>query len=240
MTILAIDTSSTWCSVALLLNDVRYLIKHQELGSHASSFLLPWVDELCHLAQIDLTSIKAVAVSQGPGAFTGVRLGVGVAQGLALALNKPLLPIPSLDGIAMLKYKKQDFTDACLQKMMIALDARMGQVFWASYEVTSSHPPRRLTQIHVNSPEDLDMSEVDLCIGNGFEIYADRIQFKAGYSLTVSANSVPHALGIAYAATYYQNFDAYQPELCQPLYIRDKVALTTAERLASKKNWLRV
>jgi tRNA threonylcarbamoyladenosine biosynthesis protein TsaB len=99
MPILAIDTSTQWCSVAIYFPDKTYLFRHEKVGNTASQVLLHWVYDLMLEAKLTWNDIRALAVSQGPGAFTGIRLGLGVAQGLAYAQQKPLIPIPSLDGM---------------------------------------------------------------------------------------------------------------------------------------------
>ena len=81
MRILAIETSSSWCSVALGLTQQKILQRHDDVGSTASQYLLPWVQTLLQEAQLELVDLDAIAVDIGPGAFTGVRLGVACAQG---------------------------------------------------------------------------------------------------------------------------------------------------------------
>jgi len=94
--ILAIDTSSAWCSVALSLSDTAPLVRHQKVSAGASQLLLPWIEELLRQASSELASLDAIAVGIGPGAFTGVRLGVAVVQGLATAAKLPILPVAVL------------------------------------------------------------------------------------------------------------------------------------------------
>ena len=100
--ILAIDTSSAWCSVALSVGSVsKHVVeRHELLGPTASQHLLPWITDLLKQEGIRLRDLDAIAVGIGPGAFTGVRLGVAVVQGLALAANLPIAPVASLDAIA--------------------------------------------------------------------------------------------------------------------------------------------
>jgi len=99
---LAIDTSSAWCSVALSLGESDPISRHQPVAAGASQLLLPWIEEMLQASNLTMTDLDAIAIGIGPGAFTGVRLGVAAVQGLALAANLPVIPITSLDAIATL------------------------------------------------------------------------------------------------------------------------------------------
>ena len=101
MHILAIDTSSAWCSVALSVGDSAPLYRHESVSSGASQLLLPWVEDLLSKADIPLSKLDAIAIGVGPGAFTGVRLGLAVVQGLAIGADLPVIPVASLDALAL-------------------------------------------------------------------------------------------------------------------------------------------
>jgi tRNA threonylcarbamoyladenosine biosynthesis protein TsaB len=236
MTILAIDTSSAWCSVALLFNDGRFDLKHEELGSQSSKFLLPWIDELMSRNNLSWSSIHAIAVSQGPGAFTGVRLGIGVAQGLAFANDKPLVPVASLDGVAFCQYFTRDPKWLVDGKIVVALDARMDQVYWATYQTSSKDLPHRIGGIELSAPLDINVNEVNAVVGNASDIYPGQIQVKEAVILDNRLEVSPNALGIAFGAKQLVNYSGCDAAGCQPLYIRDKVAQTIAERNLSKIN----
>ena len=98
--ILAIDTSSAWCSVALSIDNNEPLFRHDPVSAGASQLLLPWIEEMLIQADISLHDLDAIAIGVGPGAFTGIRLGLAVAQGLAISSRLPVLPVASLDAIA--------------------------------------------------------------------------------------------------------------------------------------------
>ncbi len=83
--ILAIDTSSAWCSVALSLEGQAVQFRHETVTAGASQLLLPWIESLLSDAKSSLKDLDAIAVCIGPGAFTGVRLGVAAVQGLAIS-----------------------------------------------------------------------------------------------------------------------------------------------------------
>lgn len=250
MTILAIDTSSAWCSVALFFADQTYVIKHELVSNQSSQLVLPWIQDLMTKANLNWSNIDAIAVSQGPGAFTGVRLGVGIAQGIAFSTSKPLIPIASLDSIAAKQYYLNDPQWTMAGKAIIALDARMNEVFWASYQTFPNAPPKRLGEINLSAPEQIRMNDAHVLTGSAFieyqsAIFSETNQTNQEFSAPIiqgSENS--NALGVAFLA--YQEWqgladelknkslDLFAPELCQPLYVRDKVAQTTREREQAK------
>ena len=86
--ILAIDTSSAWCSVALSIDNNEPLFRHDPVSAGASQLLLPWIEEMLIQADISLQDLDAIAIGVGPGAFTGIRLGLAVTQGLRRSCSK--------------------------------------------------------------------------------------------------------------------------------------------------------
>ena len=143
--ILAIDTSSAWCSVALSFGEVEPAFRHQPVAAGASQLLLPWIEEILEASKLALTDLDAIAIVIGPGAFTGVRLGVAAAQGLALAANLPVIPVVSLDAIAMQLLSGPDFQKVQPSQFVVAVDARMDEIYWAKYQYASSdNEPQRL------------------------------------------------------------------------------------------------
>ena len=151
--ILAIDTSSAWCSVALSIDDERPAFLHQKVSAGASQLLLPWIEQLLNAAKINLSSLDAIAIGVGPGAFTGVRLGLASVQGLAVATKLPVLPVISLDAIAAELVQTPAFLTARPKRFLVAIDARMNEVYWAHYETTPSGLPVRLGEVALTSPE---------------------------------------------------------------------------------------
>ena len=135
--ILAIDTSSAWCSVALSLDPSTEdtLVHHELLGPGASQHLLPWITELLQQEGITLRDLDAIAVGIGPGAFTGVRLAVAAVQGLALASHLPVAPVASLDAIAAIAidHPLAKAMDVSKHQFTVAIDARMGEVYWGQF-----------------------------------------------------------------------------------------------------------
>ena len=100
MKILAIESSGLVASVAVTENNTllgEYTMNHKKTHSQT---LLPMLEELSKMIELDLNSIDAIAVSQGPGSFTGLRIGSATAKGLGLALDKPIIPVPTVDALA--------------------------------------------------------------------------------------------------------------------------------------------
>ncbi|QWE31688.1 tRNA (adenosine(37)-N6)-threonylcarbamoyltransferase complex dimerization subunit type 1 TsaB [Polynucleobacter sp. Adler-ghost] len=232
--ILAIDTSSAWCSVALSLNDAAPIVRHQKVSAGASQLLLPWIQELLSEASIELTDLDGIAIGVGPGAFTGVRLGVAAVQGLATAARLPVHPVASLDAIASQLVQTSAFIASGAQSFVIAVDARMEEVYWASYRVGITRLPARQGDIHLTAPEGVELTQIDFVAGSAIAEFGDRLfastpRILAGTHLdsTIGVN----ALGVLTCAQDMWSKGMQEDvHLLEPLYIRNKVALTSIER----------
>lgn len=231
--ILAIDTSSAWCSVALSLGDQAPLLKHEAVSAGASQLLLPWIESLLSEAHLNLKDLDVIAIGIGPGAFTGVRLGVAVAQGLAISQNIPVIPVCSLDAIAAQLISTDAFRNLNPQRFMVAIDARMEEVYWTPYEMSEYPMPKRIGNIHLTKPEQLNFEGIQLLAGGAMSAYGQRLpEFTGAIESEISIS----ALGILKCAQYFMRtgLQCDVREL-EPLYVRDKVAFTTAEREEAKK-----
>ena len=233
--ILAIDTSSAWCSVALSLPDAAPLFRHQKVSAGASQLLLPWVEELLSEASIQLSSLDAIAIGNGPGAFTGVRLGVAAVQGLAIAARLPVLPVASLDAIASQLEQTPAFISSGARSFVVAVDARMEEVYWATYKNVGNQLPQRQGEIHLTSPEGIELSHVEFLAGSAITEFGNRLFASVAQPLASShldSTIGVSALGILACAEEMWGKGLQQDvHLLEPLYIRNKVALTTAERI---------
>lgn len=243
--ILAIDTSSAWCSVALSVGPTpeHVVERHELLGPSASQYLLSWITDLLKQEGMTLRDLDAIAVGIGPGAFTGVRLAVAVVQGLALATHIPVAPVASLDAIAasaidhpfiqVMEDGKYQFT--------VAIDARMGEVYWANYSVMKAEQaqspsialPERLGDIQLSKPEDIQMGMSQCVFGSAVAQYPSYFEqcmpsSKMDGTLGVSARGV-----LRCAQAMATNHQLITVDQLEPLYVRNKVALTSAERGAN-------
>ncbi len=126
MKILAIEASSLVASVAILTDDIitaEYTINHKITHSQT---LLPMIDEVCKRTETEVEEFDAIAISSGPGSFTGLRIGSATAKGLGMALNIPLIHVPTLDAMAYNAFG----TDMLICPIM---DARRSQVYTGIY-----------------------------------------------------------------------------------------------------------
>jgi len=240
--ILAIDTSSAWCSVALSVDTAaeRLVERHELLGPGASQHLLPWIADLLKQEGITLRDLHAIAVGIGPGAFTGVRLGVAVVQGLALATHLPVAPVASLDAIAAsaIDHRLLQATDASKRQFTVAIDARMGEVYWANYNERNAEQgdgdsvtlPERIGEIQLSKPEDVQLGMSQCAFGSAIT------QYPAHFERCMSSSHMDGTLGVSArgvlrcAQVMVANQQLIAVDQLEPLYIRNKVALTSAER----------
>lgn len=232
--ILAIDTSSAWCSVVLSLDGCPPLVRHQQVSAGASQLLLPWIDELLKLSSTKLSALDAIAIGIGPGAFTGVRLGIAAVQGLATAAKLPVLPVAGLDAIAAQLVQTPDFISSGASAFVIATDARMGESYWAKYETSPWGLPIRIGNIELSTPELVDLTGAQFIAGSAVNEFGDRLF--ANQATRLPNDRVNAALGIdaqgilSCANVMWAQGLAQDIHLLEPLYIRNKVALTTLER----------
>jgi len=226
--ILAIDTSSAWCSVALSLDDQAPELRHEAVSAGASQLLLPWIESLLSNANINLKDLDVIAVGIGPGAFTGVRLGVAAVQGLAISNNLPVISVSSLDAIASQLVRAPGFQKTNTKHFVIAIDARMDEVYWARFETQLNHQLKRTGDIYLTKPEDLALEDVDYLAGSAINSYRERLPKFNG---VLDSEIAISALGVVDCARQLfiegMQHDVRQLE---PLYVRNKVAFTTAER----------
>lgn len=225
MQILALETSTELGSCALWL-DGRILEKRCPAGQAHSETLLPLVRSLLAEAGLALNQLDALAFGVGPGAFTGLRVACGAAQGLAVAADLPLLPVTSLENIA---------TQISGERRLALLDARMGEVYVAAYR-EQANCLQLQGDIRVLPPAEIELPTAGawtLC-GNIAAIHLDLIDRLQGQGASLAEGVQRPLAGVAASLGVARLLagDGIDPALAAPLYIRDKVAKTVAERLA--------
>ncbi|HAE90998.1 MAG TPA: tRNA (adenosine(37)-N6)-threonylcarbamoyltransferase complex dimerization subunit type 1 TsaB [Idiomarina baltica] len=225
-TLLAIDTSTENCSVALQV-DNTVISREMESPREHSQRLLPFVQAVLEEADIKLSDVDGLIVGIGPGSFTGVRIGVSIAQGLAFGASLKVNGVSSLDAMA-LEGSQNRVTDWIIS----AIDARMGEVYWRVYQHRDGHLQACATA-KVDKPEQLNLaaelerhgyqaSESIGYVGTGWETY--REQLAATVSVTPqSLNCVlPTAEAMLRWAQLY-NEPAVAADELEPLYVRNEV-----------------
>lgn len=225
MNILAIETSCEHASVALLSGGSMI---ERPLEGHAnhSEYLLPTLRELLAEAQLPLTRVDAIAFGCGPGAFTGLRLACGVAQGLAMGGGLGVVPVSSLAALSL---------QGGSEHVLVATDARMGEVYSAAYRVVDG-VPAIVREMSCDPPELVLFPEQGLwsVMGSALRSYEAVLRSRWVERVTGWNDDVaPKAGDVARIAAYEVSAGrVLAPELAAPVYVRDKVALTTRERLA--------
>lgn len=223
MKLLALDTSTENCSVALWLDgEIR---SRQELaGQRHSDLILPMLEELLGEAGIALNSLDGIAYGEGPGSFTGLRIGCGVAQGLALGADLPVLGISTLLALA---------EAAPGERVLACLDARIGEIYHAAYEKRHGawHAASEPSLCYAKDAPDLPGTGW-VGAGSAFAAYAEALQQRySGQLLSTDGSVYPQARDMArLAAPLFAQGLGRDAALAAPLYIRNKVALKTAER----------
>ena len=223
-TILAIETSSELASAALSYKG--QVISRETSGVHThSQTVLPMVQELLAQAGMPLSQCDAIAFGAGPGSFTGVRTACGVAQGLAFGLDLPVIPIVTLQAMA------HACREACgVDDVLVLLDARMDEVYWAQYRYRDGW--QTVIEPTLSASSAVSASGSVTACGNGLIAYASAFD-SMPFARNAQRDVMPHAAQVVQLA---------QVELAagrvvsardaQPMYLRNKVAFTTAERLA--------
>ena len=214
-TILAIDTTSEAVSVALLLGGACYE-RYQYAPQQQSALVLPMIEDLVKSANLRLSDLDAIAVGAGPGSFTGVRLSVTVAQGLAFGLNKPVIPISTLQALAQQAIRRLGATQ-CYS----AIDARMKELYVGYYESNADGlaVPLWPDKLIAQTDSHLDMP-AGCGVGTGWLYLSKQYPDMLAY-----ATWVPRAKDIAYLALdrFKQNDMIVSGDL-KPIYLRNMVA----------------
>ena len=223
MKILALDTSTEYCSVALLL-DGQILSQEVLAKQRHSDLLLPMIQQILLEAGLELAQLNGIAFGAGPGSFTGLRIACGVAQGLAFGSGLPVTGVCTLEAMA---------EEAGSSRVIAAIDARMGEIYQAAY-IRSGNQWKTECQPVLCSPQNSPLlagNDWTGC-GSGFDVHEETL--RARYEGCVShiiRGIRPQAHAIArLAAPRFINGSGVDPAEAVPVYIRNKVALKENER----------
>ena len=225
MNLLAIETATETCSVALAING-EVLEYYQHAPRKHAELLLPWVDKILAEAGVAFSSLDAIAFSRGPGSFTSLRIGIGVVQGLAWAANKPVIPVSSLAATA------QTAANEGVGSALVALDARMNEVFTGTFEVNDTGVMLPVTAEKVCGPGSVSVPEnpETFGIGVGFDRYPELSEV-SNQLMGTRADTWPKASSmLQLAREWLKSNEPLSAEQAQPVYLRDNVAKKEKDR----------
>jgi tRNA threonylcarbamoyladenosine biosynthesis protein TsaB len=230
-TVLAVDTATPRCSVALAV-DGRIVEIAETVGQRHTERVLPMVQSLLRGEGRRLDDCDAIAFGAGPGAFTGLRIACGVAQGLAFGVGKPVVAVGNLEALAL----AASHGAPAARRVLAAIDARMQEIYWAAYDVEAG----RLLERHAPAlaaaadlPALCEWQAPDLVAGNAVTscpaVAAELRQPTAAEAIASAATIARLALARLAAGR------AVPPAQAAPIYVRDRVALTVDERRAAAR-----
>ncbi len=219
MKLLALDTATEACSAALLSGDTVYE-RHDIAPRRHAELILPMVDGVLTEAGLGLNDLDAIAFGRGPGAFTGVRIAAGVTQGLALGAGLPVIPVSSLAALAQPALGKAAV-------VLPAIDARMGEVYWAAYESDQDGLATALAGEKVASPDAVRVPSTGQIfgIGSGWGTYRERLErILEGRIGGIDPDRFPLAKDmLPLAVREYNAGRCVSAEQALPVYLRDNV-----------------
>ena len=231
MRVLALDAATEACSVALLSGDEtigRFAVGIPSAAPH----LLAMVEAVLAESGMALTMLDGIAASIGPGAFTGVRISVATAQGLAFGAGLQVVPVMTLEALACRAMRSG------VQHALACLDARMGEVYWGCFAADLKRGVRALSTARVGPPQSVELAGAGLYggIGRGFAAYPQLGELPGLVLEPGDAQALPHAREFARLGAIRLGLgEGLDPAGLTPLYLRDKVALTEAERRLSTR-----
>ncbi|HQX23408.1 MAG TPA: tRNA (adenosine(37)-N6)-threonylcarbamoyltransferase complex dimerization subunit type 1 TsaB [Pseudomonadota bacterium] len=229
MRLLALETATEACSVALWV-DGAVIERHELAPRRHAELVLPMVDAVLAEGGISRRALDAIAVGRGPGAFTGVRLAIAVAQGLALALDRPVVPVSTLAALALAAAQ-----DAGAAPILAAIDARMGEVYAGCFRADAQGLVEPIAAELLAPPHSLLLPAQPAwrVVGSGWLTYRDLISPLLGDAAIAYEDgaALPRAAAIArLGARDHARGLGVDAASAQPVYLRDKVALTLAEQ----------
>jgi tRNA threonylcarbamoyladenosine biosynthesis protein TsaB len=223
--ILALDTSTEACSCALQVGG-EIIEDYAVIPRQHAQNILPMIQRLLHDAGLGFAQLDAIAFGRGPGSFTGLRIAAGVAQGLALASDLPVLPISTLAALALQAHAVTG--DSAL---LACLDARIDEVYWAWYSIENCLPVLQGDEVLCKPelmypcPAEFTGSTRSLtAVGNGLE-YIDRFPLSVSQLAgTQLPEQLPRAASmVRLALAEFLQGRSIKPEEASPIYLRDKV-----------------
>lgn len=231
MKVLAVDTATEACSAAIYI-DGEIRERFELAPREHARLLLPMVDGLMAEAGLKPQQLDAIAFGCGPGSFTGVRIATGVVQGIAYGADLPVVPVSNLAAISQSCIQKTEYST-----VFAAVDARMHEIYWAVYQRDAEGYAQLIGKEHVQPAADVNALLLKgYGIGSGWLGYQQELTERLGEQLIAyDAEYLPHSAEIALLGVIgIKREQTVDVKHAMPVYLRDKVAKTTAEREALK------
>ena len=227
MKLLAVETATEACSAAIMI-DGEITEQFSLTANGHSKLILPMIDALMADAGLKPTDLDGLAFGCGPGSFTGVRIATGIIQGIAFALDLPVVPVSNLATVA------QDFFDHNEENLaFVAMDARMNEIYWGVYQRNASGFAELLGKEAVLPASEIEFPGVSgVGIGSGWKAYHQELLSHLSHRVIgYDADILPRARAVARLGTEGFKLGLAVPvEQAMPVYLRDKVAKKESER----------
>lgn len=220
--ILAVDTATENCSVALMIGD-DVISRCEYAPREHTTKILPMIDAVLADAGIKLKQLDALAYGRGPGSFTGVRIGIGIAQGLAFGANLPMIGVSTLAAMAQGSFRLHQ-----ADHVLTAIDARMGELYWAQYQRKTDGDWLLLGNEQVIAPDVLLANvqadtNIWLTAGTGWEAYPELLT-QLPFNAQLGSVLYPDSQDMVYLAKYaFARGEIVTAEAASPIYLRDTV-----------------
>jgi tRNA threonylcarbamoyladenosine biosynthesis protein TsaB len=227
MKLLAVETATEACSAALMIDGE--ITEHYSLTTNGhSKLILPMIDALLADAGLQPSDLDGLAFGCGPGSFTGVRIATGIIQGIAFALDLPVMPVSNLAALA------QDFFDNNDENLVfVAMDARMNEIYWGVYQRNASGYAELLGKEAVLPASGIEFPDLSgVGIGSGWKVYSQILLTRLSHHvIRYEHDKLPRARAVArLGAQGFNQGLAVSVEQAMPVYLRDKVAKKESER----------
>lgn len=228
VTLLALDTATEACSVALLRGGEKTHLAQFAQREH-TKHILPMVDEILAQAGITLSQVDALVFGRGPGSFTGVRIGAGIAQGLAFGADLPVIPVSNLAAMAQAAYAKYQ-----AENVLTAIDARMNEVYFAQWQAQKVRSDfgefldwQPMIAEQVCSPSNVieqvaqQHHENAVLAGTGWAAYPELKEANLGKATEITLPSALYMLDLALPKWFAG--EIISPLEIEPIYLRNEV-----------------
>lgn len=227
MKLLAVETATEACSAALMIGgEITEQFSLADKGH--TKLILPMIDSLLSEARLTPTDLDGLAFGCGPGSFTGVRIATGIIQGIAFALDLPVVPVSNLAALA------QDFFDQTQENLaFVAMDARMDEIYWGVYQRNADGYAELVGKEAVIPANNIEIPNVSgVGIGSGWKVYHQELLTRLSHCvIRYESDSLPRARAIARLGVEgFKQGLAVAVEQAMPVYLRDKVAKKESER----------